>query len=315
MQKGLALLVAAFVLGNPAAYGAERQADPPLVVNGDLSLTTLDFEAYMRRVPEHLRDDFKAGLERIKTTVDGLWMQRMLASKAREAGLDKDPLVISRGKQAQEAVLADIYLEHVLKNIAFPNNLEARALEIYKAHPDQHTLPERVHVQHILTSFTGRTADRALERTKEIHAQVVSGKEDFLSYAQQFSEDSALRTNGGDLGFVPLKSFAEPMAKAIEKMKKAGEISEPVRSVYGYHIIRFVDRKPARLQPFDEVKAGLIQAEKEKIIDEKKRDTLDSARADPNNHLFLENVEALQVQPKVTDAATQQPKMTESPKR
>jgi peptidyl-prolyl cis-trans isomerase C len=303
MKQGLALLVAAIAIGGPAAQGAERQADPPLVVNGELSLTTRDFEAYLVRIPENQREEFRASFERVTKTIDGLWAQRMLAQKARATGLDQDPLVISRAAQAQDAVLADAWLAHMEKGIEFPKNLEARALEIYKARPADFTAPELVHVQHILIGLYARTPEKALERAQEARAAVVSGKEDFLGYASSLSEDSALRTNGGDLGFVNPKTLAEPVAAAVAKMKP-GEISEPVRSVYGYHIIKFLGRKPSRLKSFAEVRNNLIAVEKTKIVSEARQAALEAARADPKNTVYPENVEALKVDIKTPDAAT-----------
>ena len=102
MRKVLAAILAAISISG-TAWGAQPQADSPLVTNGDLALTRTDFEAYMERVPEKLREEFRADSERVKKTVDGLWVQRTVAERARKAGLDQDPIIAARLRQAAKA--------------------------------------------------------------------------------------------------------------------------------------------------------------------------------------------------------------------
>ena len=64
MKYVLAFLAAAVAFSG-AAQGAERQGNAPLVVNGDTSLTTIDFEAYLDKIPPERRADFRANLERV----------------------------------------------------------------------------------------------------------------------------------------------------------------------------------------------------------------------------------------------------------
>src|ERR1051325_9507177 len=96
----------AFAVGVAAAAEATRPGDKPLVVNGDLSLTTLDFDAYMEIVPADRRAEFRAEYEKINPNVDALWLRRVTAAKARELGLDKDPVIAARLRLAEEDILS-----------------------------------------------------------------------------------------------------------------------------------------------------------------------------------------------------------------
>ena len=80
---------------------------------------------------------------------DALFLARSFAVKAREAGIDKDPIVQRRLVQAHDSLLADLYLQQVEKNATVPN-LEARARELYNGDPARFTSPEQVYIQHIL---------------------------------------------------------------------------------------------------------------------------------------------------------------------
>src|SRR5262249_50705856 len=146
-------LAASIALAIGAATAAEgaRPGDKPLVVNGDLSLTTLDFDAYMERVPAQVRSEFRAEAAKVNPTVDALWVRRVVAERARKAGLDKDPLMAARLRQAQEEVLAEAFLADFEKTVKFPN-LEPHARELYLAHIKDYQMPEVVTAEHILVS-------------------------------------------------------------------------------------------------------------------------------------------------------------------
>jgi peptidyl-prolyl cis-trans isomerase C len=299
MKKGLAILVAATAIGNSAAQQQEavREADPPLVVNGDLALTTRDFMAYMERVPSDRRAEFRTSLERISKTVDGLWLQRAMAKKSIDAGLDKDPLVMARRQGAQESVLADAYVASMERAYVYPDVkvLEARARELYLSRPERFTIAEEVHVQHVLVGPTWRTEEMAIARAKEIREKAVVGKEDFLSLARRYSDDASAKTNEGDLGWSNPTAFVGPFAEAVAKMKTPGEVSEPVRTQFGFHVIKFLGRKEARPQSFEAVKQRLIADEKDRLFDDYKTNLFARVRGESGTHVYLENVEKLKV--------------------
>src|SRR6266446_1116710 len=106
MRKSLVLFAAVVAVSTYAPPGQAAQADAPLVVNGQVSLTTTDFEAFMVSVPAKSREEFRMNAERVNGTVDALWVKRMLAQKARDAGMDKDPIIAARMRQAGDAMLA-----------------------------------------------------------------------------------------------------------------------------------------------------------------------------------------------------------------
>lgn len=293
MKQALALLFAV-VMSNPVAYADTRQGDPPLVVNGDLSLTTLDFDAYLERVPAGRRDEFRAEFKRIDPTVDGLWVRRVLAQKAREAGLDKDPMVQARLRQAQEDVLYQVYLADVAKGTQFPPNLEQRAREVYKVRQKDFEMPELVKVQHILVGLTGRSRQDALAKARQVRAEAVAGKEDFLALAAKYS-DEPNKNRVGEAPAMPPSSFEKPIPDALAKLKE-GEISQPIETKYGFHVFKMVGRQPARVKPFEEVRESIIAQEKQKIIEDTVTAAVENVRADPKTHLYLENVKALKAE-------------------
>jgi len=104
----------------------------------------------------------------------------------------------------------------------------------YDKKKSQLTVPERRHARHIL--ITGKDEREALKEAEDVLAQAKSGK-DFAELAKQYSKDPGSARNGGDLGWADRKSFVAPFADALFSMQP-GEIRGPVKTQFGYHIIK-----------------------------------------------------------------------------
>ena len=96
---------------------------------------------------------------------------------------------------------------------------------------------------------------RPAKRPKPILARAKAG-EDFARLAQENSDDPGSRTAGGDLGWAPKEAYVQPFSDALFAMSK-GEIRGPVKTQFGYHIIRLDDVEQPRVRDFDEVRAEL----------------------------------------------------------
>jgi parvulin-like peptidyl-prolyl isomerase len=194
--------------------------------------------------------------------------------------------------QAQDSLLADLYLQHIEKAVNVPS-LEARARELYLGDPARFTSPEMVHVQHILIGPQWRTREMALERAQKAYEEVKAGKEDFLSIAARYSDDPDKKRNGGDLGLNSPSTFVEPVRNAIAAMKTKGEIAGPIESSYGFHIIRFVERKQPEVAKFDDVKRQLIAAERERILKKTREEAINGVRNTSTVTVHLDKIQAL----------------------
>lgn len=290
-------LLSAGILAAALAFPAiakDVPNDAPLVQDGPVKVDAGDFQAAMRRVPKEMRAEFRTSYDRVVGMVDNIYVARSLAEKAREAGLDKDPIVQRQLEQAQDAVLADLYFEH-LDQTAAKIDFEARAKELYEADPSKYVRPEAVNLQTILISLNGRTRDMALKRAQKVYEEAKSGKEDFLQLAARYSDDKDKVRNGGDLGWNSPKSFVPPVSEWLEKPHQKGDISPPIESQYGFHIIRFVDRKKAEPIPFAEVKNRIIRSERENIVKERREQAVQAIRSSKTVVTHVDNIQALVV--------------------
>jgi peptidyl-prolyl cis-trans isomerase D len=117
---------------------------------------------------------------------------------------------------------------------------------------------ERRKISHILIPVEGQDEaanQAALAKASALRERLAKG-EDFAKLAQEASGDPISAKQGGDLGFMDKTAMEEGFAKAVAALK-AGEVSEPVKTAFGYHLIKLTELVPAQLKSFDEVKDEL----------------------------------------------------------
>jgi len=288
------ITVFVFATAACAASAAELPAETPLITGKHATVKALDFEAAMLKIPENYRAPIRMSQDKISTMVDGLFVAKSFANRAREAGIDKDPLVRERLEQAQNQILADMYLRKLETEAKIPS-LEQRAREIYNADTKKYQRSEQVRAQHILVSFNQRTPEMALARAKELEAQARKPGQDFIALAKETSEDPGRRRNGGELGFNDPNGFEPEISEWLKSATDKGAISGPILTRNGYHIVKYVDRQPGRRASFDEVKKNIIEGERAELLKKVRDDAINAERNDPAVVVHAANVEALRI--------------------
>jgi len=143
------------------------------------------------------------------------------------------------------------YAELRLEALAAQQELsDADLRAAYEKAKSRLEVPEKRHARHIL--ITGKDDAAALAQAQQVLAQVKSGK-DFGELAKQYSQDPGSAQNGGDLGWADRSTFVKPFADALFGMK-AGEIAGPVKTQYGYHIIRLDEIQAGKGKSFEEAR-------------------------------------------------------------
>ena len=130
---------------------------------------------------------------------------------------------------------------------------EADILQMYEDNPDRYRQPGRRSASHILlkvdSDATNAQIDQVRQRASEIVARARGG-ESFASLAEVNSDDKGSVKRGGELGVIRPGTMAKPFEDAVFVMGE-GEISEPVRTQYGFHVIRLDRITESRVQPLD----------------------------------------------------------------
>lgn len=186
---------------------------------------------------------------------------KLLAEKAKLLGLDKNASFERALVRAKDDLLAREFLakegEALQKKLVVD---EAAVKAYYEAHKAQFKQPELASVRHILVAVkqdpkadTGLSEPEAKARIARIQAELKKGAK-FDALAKKYSDDPGSKENGG------LYADADPSAWVPEfgvaaRTQPLGKVGAPVKTQFGYHLIKVESRKPARDVPFEEAKA------------------------------------------------------------
>jgi peptidyl-prolyl cis-trans isomerase D len=153
---------------------------------------------------------------------------------------------------------------------------------IYQKNIQDYQVPNRVHPEHILLMTVGKTDAEVAEikkKAEDILAQTKKKGTNFEDLAKKYSEDPGSKAKGGDLGWIVQGQTVPEFEKAAFSLPK-GDISDLIRTQYGFHIIKVLDRETAHTKPFDEVKDSIRTPLLLQKADQEAADTADKLSAD-----------------------------------
>lgn len=270
-------------------------ASPVLLSGGGIEITAEEFETFAKvAIPPEQFKEFHGNEQRGRELLAEYYVMLALAKEARETGLDKDPRVQESIRQGTIRLLAQERLERLAMATAEAKNpdYEVLAREAYLSTPEKFKMPEQVSVAHVLIATNDQRDDAAaLARAQEVLKKARSG-EDFVKLAQEYSDDPSAARNKGDLGYFGVGQMVKPFEEAAFAMTKRGQLSEPVKTQFGYHIIRYEGRKPAAKLTFEDVKQDLLDEQKAAFYSEAKSNKLSAVRSDKSIKVNEEAVSA-----------------------
>jgi peptidyl-prolyl cis-trans isomerase D len=162
-----------------------------------------------------------------------------------------------KAHQAQFMTLESAHLQYAelrLESLATQQPVSDADLHAaYDKNKSRLNVPEKRHARHIL--ITGKDDATALALAQQVMEQAKGGK-DFGELAKQYSQDPGSAHNGGDLGWSERGAFVAPFADALFAMS-VGEIKGPVKTQFGYHIIRLDEVQAGKGKSFEEARPDL----------------------------------------------------------
>lgn len=272
------ILLSAFALAASAAA-----TDNQVLVSGipGAEVKTVDVQAEVQRLPAEMRAPFLANKDGIQQMVHALFVRRAMAAHARSLGVADDPEIAAAARIAADKVISDAYLAKFnAQHRPDPKLIEAQVKAHYAANKDSMATPEEVHLAHILVKGKDEAAKQKAEK---LLLEAKAGA-DFAKLAKDNSEDPGSAARGGDLGFIARGRMVPEFEKAGFALSKPGEFAPVVESPFGYHVIKFIERKPAVPKTFEEARpelekqftqkalAAVRDAEVEKVTEKAKFD-------------------------------------------
>lgn len=232
-----------------AIAGCDSNSDSIAEVNGQ-SVTQAQFDAYLKfkRVPTQ-------NTQLVNRELDDYLEREGLAGQIEEQKLLPAEQVEAEVAEFRKQMLIGRYFEEFLKERV----TDEAVRNYYATNPDQFQA-KKIHVAHILVrtnpglSETERQA--LLTKASAIYTKANS-QEDFTALAKEYSEDQLSAQHGGDLGWLQEGAIDPAFSTRIFGMK-AGELSEPIVTPFGFHIVKVLEGPQVIKQPFESV-AGDIR--------------------------------------------------------
>ncbi|MDP4030377.1 MAG: SurA N-terminal domain-containing protein [Gallionella sp.] len=200
--------------------------------------------------------------QRVVSTSPVSFQPFMAQAQVDEAALQKYYEQNQKEFQVQEQAKVE-YVKFSADNLLSKAEVSAEdARKYYDEHQSEFGAPEERQAAHILVTATAAAPqaeqDAAKAKAEQLLQQVRLNPAKFAELAKQNSQDPGSAANGGDLGFFGRGMMVKPFEDATFALKQQGEITELVKSDFGYHIIKLLSVKPARLLPFDEARESII---------------------------------------------------------
>lgn len=232
-------------------------------------VTEEDIERYIEtRLPENDRLRIVARPGFLKETIENIYSIRKLAAQARNNKRLDQGLVQWTTQMESDRVYMKAQMQDIADQQIEKVNWEARAKETYLAESDRFKKQESVHAAHVLIKPEGRSDEAAFALAKEIRTKALNG-DNFTDLAIAFSEDKSVKRNSGDLGQFNRGRMVKEFEDAVFSLANPGDISDVVKTQFGYHVIKLIDKTAGSKSTFEEVKDQIIdelQAADEKLI-------------------------------------------------
>jgi len=250
----------------PAAEAAP--ADPVVARVDKTELHRSDVMNAMRALPPQLRQQPADKL--YPMVLNNMIAEVLLSQAGRKAKLADDPLVKKRLAQVQDQLIAEAYVEQLVSKSATEQKLHANYEKYVKDAPPR----EEVSARHILLP-TEADAKAVIEELKK--------GADFAKLAKEKTTDPAGKSSGGELGYFTKEDMVPEFADAAFKLKKGEYTQTPVKTQFGWHVIKVEDRRTAPAPTFDQVKPRLVEQIRQEVIGAKVRELAAASKIEAFN--------------------------------
>lgn len=210
---------------------------------GNEKITLDEVNDTIKTIPEQYQATAQAHKDML---LDSMINQKLLYAEASKLDFDKDPDVRKQLDAARKEILIKAYLKKEIEDTVKVTEEDAK--KYYDANKDKFKEPEKIKISHILVDSEAEA--------KNILAKLKGGA-DFAALAKVKSKDAS-KDKGGELGFIA-KGQTVPEFEQAAFALQPGQISDIVKTQFGYHIIKATEKQPEKLMAYDGIKDQLKQ--------------------------------------------------------
>lgn len=247
---GLLAVGVSYAQDSKAPAAAPAAAKPPKITVNGVTIPASRFAIMTQQAAGQGQADNPQVQAQIK---DNLIKGEVVAQEAMKAGMDKSPEVMDQLDFVKQQLLVRAYVaDYMKKNPIKDEALKAEYNKAKSAEGDK-----EYKAQHILVEDE--------KDAKNLIAQIKKGG-NFDKLAKEKSKDAGSKDQGGKLEWTMPGNFVKPFSEAMVKLKKGEMTQEPVKTPYGYHIIKLEDTRGAKVPTFDEVKDKIRQSQQQAMM-------------------------------------------------
>lgn len=261
---GLLAVGMSYAQVSKAPAAAPVAAKPPKITVNGITIPVSRFAIMTQQAAGQGQADNPQVQAQIK---DNLIKGEVVAQEAMKAGMDKSPEVMDQLDFVKQQLLVRAYVADYMKKN--PIKDEALKTEYNKAKSAEGD--KEYKAQHILVEDE--------KDAKNLIAQIKKGG-NFDKLAKEKSKDAGSKDQGGKLEWTMPGNFVKPFSEAMVKLKKGEMTQEPVKTPYGYHIIKLEDTRGAKVPTFDEVKDKIRQSQQQAMMTKLLDDLRSKAKVD-----------------------------------
>ncbi len=235
---------------------------------GDEVITLKDFNEDINRLPPQAKRRM-ARVEVKKKHLDKMIERKLLLQEAERKGLADDPDIISMVENYRDRFIVQKLLSSMKKEVAPVTEEDIK--QYFEENKAQFQTRKQIKARYILLK------DEA--EAKKVLKKVKAPGADFAALAKKYSQDRGTKNRGGDLGYFSPGRMVRQFEDVAFSLEKPGDISDIVKTPFGYHIIKLEDKKLAEPKSLEQVKGEI-------------RRRLSSQRQTESQEKFLEEIKS-----------------------
>jgi hypothetical protein len=247
---------------------------------GDVELHSSELKAILEAQPADARHQLATDPAALERLVRGELMRKAVLNEARQKGWDKRQELQPLIDRARDQVIVSTFVGEVAKpGDGYPSEDEIKQFYESNKNNAQLLAPAQFQLAQIfLPAAEGgdkAKAEEARKKIGELSAKMGKPGADFAKLAKENSLHKESADRGGEIGWVSEEQMVPEIRRAVTGMSK-GEVSPPVKSAAGWHLIKLLDKKPAATRPLADIRSNLIVAMRNRKAQDMERSYLEA---------------------------------------
>ena len=258
-MTGLAVWLTVCSMGSTHADLAAAQ-DTVVGKMGNIEIKTSEMLRILDAQSPEVRKQLTTGLTELDRLARSELVRQSLLAEAKSKGWDKKPDVTFLMERAKEQALLQLYMSDVARPpAAYPSEEEIK--KAYEANKSAFAAAAQFNLAQIFLAVPEngdkQAAGAAQKKAGDLAAKARVKGADFAQLAKESSDHKDTAPKGGDLGWLAENQMLPEIRAVAEKMEK-GDVSMPIRSPTGWHIVKVIDKKPPSTRPLSEVRDAIV---------------------------------------------------------